>query len=95
MRAEVAMGIHEGVMERIKAQARQEYPNDYSMQAYTVEWEVEAYRELVSYQRPAGVALEDFHQILDGAEQEYPDDYSLQKYSVESEIRSYLKLHGR
>jgi hypothetical protein len=80
------------VMEKIRAFAQREYPDDYSMQKYTIEEQSESFfaiKRLDASNIPAGV----FNEICQRAAIEYPDDYSMQKYEIEEEVEAYRHLH--
>lgn len=80
------------VMEKIRVFAQQEYPDDYSMQKYTIEEQSESFsaiKQLDASNIPADV----FNQICQQAAIEYPDDYSMRKYEIEEQVEAYRHLH--
>ena len=79
-------------MEKIRVFAQQEYPDDYSMQKYTIEEQSESFsaiKQLDASNIPADV----FNQICQQAAIEYPDDYSMRKYEIEEQVEAYRHLH--
>ena len=80
------------VMEKIRAFAQREYPDDYSMQKYTIEEQSESFsaiKQLDVSNIPASV----LNQICQRAAIEYLDDYSMQKYEIEEQVEAYRRLH--
>ena len=69
--------ISETIDEKIKAFAREEHPDDYSMQEYAFEQQTDAYKFIQS----AGN-----DEIKEIAVAEYPDDYSMQRYVYEQQL---------
>ena len=67
------------VLARIKSHAKEEYPNDYTLQEFSYKQEVKAYR----YMQQATDM-----EVKRHCQEEYPEDYTLQKFSYEQEVKA-------
>jgi len=79
------------VHRKIRQKAESKWPDDYEMQKYTIENELEAYRSLqnMSY---SGVSKKKYLQIRRNAQAKWPDDYEMQKYTIENQLGAYRSL---
>jgi hypothetical protein len=78
----------------IRKRAEQEWPKDYSMQAYEIKKQKEAFYHLGQY-RPSGVDSRTLDEIKKRAADEWPGDYSMQLYETKNQASAWLKLNGR
>jgi GYF domain 2 len=86
-------GIPDDVMQKIRAAAAREYPDDYVMQKYTVEQQCEAFSELRKLRVP-NIPPNVFAKMSASAAEEYPDDYVMQKYTIEQQLEAYRDLNS-
>lgn len=85
----------ESIDEEIKSLATAQWPNDFSMQVYTIKKQREGYAALHSHLRTysnLGLADQIRDWALTNARREWPNDYSMQAYSYEKNLDGYLRL---
>jgi hypothetical protein len=77
----------------IKLDAIDEWPDDYSMQAYVIKQQKEAYQNLYAWaidNRENSLAKIIFRR----AQREWPDDYNMQWYIVQREVSALEGIYG-
>jgi hypothetical protein len=82
-----AMTIPAPVKQAIKARAAMDWPDDYEMQAYTIEKQSEAYAKMVHYSA-LDMENEIFSNCFAKATREWPEDYTMQAYTFEKQAES-------
>ena len=82
------------IQAEIKKAAEIEYPNDFSMQAYEIKSQTEAFEKFHSMEKPSSMSNSTFELIKSRAERQYPKDYSMQFYELKSQISGWLKVNG-
>lgn len=89
-----AVSIPQKTKKSIFELAEIKWPNDYRMQTYTIEKNIEGYKELHSISRTAkriGIKDSLITWMFNEAEKKWPQDYSMQAYMVENNLDGYLK----
>jgi hypothetical protein len=88
----VAQDIPAEVMAKIRIAAARDHPDDYSVQEYVIEEQVESFHFLSGYQ-PANIPPGVLDRIKAKAKKDHPYDYSVQQYVIEEQVEAYLNLH--
>lgn len=78
----------------IRSRAETRWPNDFSMQAYEIKKQTDAFYNLVQY-RPSGIDYTTLDQIKQMAVKKWPGDYSMQLYETKKQAEAWLQLNGR
>lgn len=76
------------IVDKIKAQAAKDWPNDYNMQLYQIKSETEAYNKIQALPGTADYNIA----ILNKAITDWPDNYQMQLYQYDSELKAYKEL---
>ena len=79
----------------IEKNAQQKWPNDLSMQAYTMQTQKEGYLRLQSQKKSfsqVGIPDNIFTWCLNLSKKKWPEDFSMQAYTFENNLEGYLKL---
>lgn len=79
----------------IKERAKTEWPGDYSMQAYEIKNQTDAFKTFHAMRCPSGMSSSTFEAIKKRAEQEWAKDYSMQLYELKNQIKGWQKVNGR
>lgn len=90
-----SVGVPDDIDTAIQSLARSQWPNDFSMQAYTIKKQREGYVALGTHlQRYSSLGLPEEVRdwALRNAEQEWPTDYSMQAYSYDKNLEGYFRL---
>ena len=75
----------------IKRNAEKEWPNDYEMQNYQRDNQLEAFRELTKLASVENVPNSVFDKIKSIAKSDWPEDFEMQLYTIKNQIDAYLK----
>jgi len=78
----------------IRKRAEQEWPKDYSMQAYEVKKQKDAFYNLWQY-RPSNIDSRTMEEIKKRAATEWPGDYSMQLYETKKQAEAWMRLNGK
>lgn len=73
------------VEKKIKANATSKWPSDYTMQAYVIENQTEAYKELVNL----SITSDDQYNILEQAFKKWNYDFEMVQYTYENQLEAY------
>ncbi|GGH56918.1 hypothetical protein GVY41_13930 [Frigidibacter albus] len=73
---------------KIKQRAAEEYPNDYSMQAYEIDQQIEALNKLSGYLEQFGEDNEIANTCITKAMSDWPENYSMQLYEFEGQLNA-------
>ena len=87
--------IPEDVDKLIEKDSQKKWPNDFSIQAYTIKNQREGYLRLVGQKKSfseIGIPDNIFKWCLDTSQKQWPNDYSMQAYTFENNLEGYLKL---
>ena len=84
--------IPNGILEIIKQNAAEEWPNDYEMQAYEIGKQSEGYLEVANLDYIQDVPNETLIQIKQQAIKEWSNDYSMQIYETNQQVEAYLEI---
>ena len=76
----------------IQEQSKIEWPNDYSMQEYYINEQLQALTDVKNLQKEVKEHLEK-NRIVQRAIQEWPKDYTMQLYRANEEIKAYQRLN--
>lgn len=85
------MDIPQDVRKKIKAFAASEHPKDFSMQAYVVDEQMQAYKALQTFD-PSPMPKSVMNRVLAATVAEYPDDYAQQLYVLKEQVEGYVGL---
>ena len=77
----------------IRANAEKRWPDDYDMQIYEINKQVEAYNWLNSHDGSVGVPSDVFLRIKSSAENRWQNDYDMQRYEIQKQVDAYSQLH--
>jgi len=69
--------------DRIRAKAERDYPNDYTVQKYTVETEIEAYKYMKTVPES---------KLKTRVQRDYPNDFTVQKYIYNADMDAKEEL---
>jgi len=78
----------------IKKSAEAEWPGDYSMQAYEIKNQTEAFQTFHAMEKPSSMSNSTFELIKSRAEKEWPKDYSMQLYELKKQIEGWQEVNG-
>jgi hypothetical protein len=81
------------VTQQIKSAAAEKWGTDYRMQAYTIEKQSNAYKELYAWATD-NRNNSTFTDIFRAAEKKWPGDYRMQLYTVEKQIEAFNKINN-
>ena len=84
--------IPKRVKESIIRVAKQEWPDDYEMQKYKVNNQIESYRVLQSLRASIDDDTGTFERIFTTAQAEWPDNYEMQLYKVNNQIDALVYI---
>lgn len=73
--------------------AEKKWPNDYEMQKYEIDKQIEAYNWLSSNSSYSGVPQDIYDQIKSSAADKWADDYEMRQYEVKKQSDAYISLH--
>jgi len=80
----------EEILNQIMEKARSDWPDDYEMQNYQYDNQVDAYYKLKNLPNTSN-----FHQeILSKAQSDWPDDYEMQLYQYNNQLEAYNEIQG-
>jgi hypothetical protein len=84
-------GMGYEVARQIRERAKEEWPNDYSMQEFEIKRQREGWKSLHTYRhhRVPDKILKD---LRDKARMEWPGDYAMQWWEFTRQIDAYLRL---
>lgn len=85
------IAIPQDTIDKIKAQAAEKWPNDYSMQAYTIKQQKEGYKKSHAWYENYK-HNEAARNIFDTAQEKWPNDYAMQFYEIEKQVEGLLKI---
>ena len=77
----------------IRERAKQEWPDDYSMQSSEITQQKTAYQKFQGMSRPIEMSTSTFNAIKTRAEKEWPKDYSMQLYELKNQLKAWLELN--
>ena len=77
----------------IQAAAEKEWPGNYTMQAFEVRKQTEAWQKL-EFAEAEGIPDNVFEQLKEDAKREWHGNYNMQVFHVKRQTDSYRKLHG-
>jgi hypothetical protein len=83
--------IPQDIQTQIQEQAKEEYPDDYKMQQYTIKNQVNAYKEIQNYS-PQHISPQVFTGIIEEAKETYPTDYKMQLYTMKNQVEAIKTL---
>lgn len=86
--------VPEEIIVEIKLKAIQDWPDDYSMQVYILEKQVDAYKVLYAWAHN-NKNNEMAERIFRKAQRDWPGDYSMQLYLVKKEVEAAQRLYGK
>jgi hypothetical protein len=87
----LAQTIPSSVVSQIKQNAQVKYPDDYEMQEYLINKQVEAFHKVQSYEA-VDLPYTVLEKILNSAIRKYPDDYEMQEYTINKQVNSYRRM---
>lgn len=85
-------GIPLSIAETIKANAEQEWPDDFSMQAFTIDQQTAAYLEVQALDTVNGIPEGTLITIKNRAEQDWGNDFSMQLFEINKQVDAYLEI---
>ena len=84
--------VPQEVLMQIKARAASEWPGDYSMQAYTITQQREAYEKIQNYRASLDMENEVVSTCMGRACDEWPEDYTMQVYVFDNQLESAVQF---
>ncbi len=86
-------GVPFDIVDQIKAKAASQFPDNYTLQEFSIKEECKAYLQVENYSDDRIP-----YQVLDGiiqkAASQFPDNYTLQKFSIDEEVKAYIRING-
>ena len=81
------------IVAKIKANAAEEWPNDYTMQKFVIKRELEALKKLGTYLNKYENGPIEINKIMLRAFGKWPNDYTMILFTFERELKAYRELH--
>lgn len=83
------------IRDEIKKGAVSKWPDDYSMQAFEIKKQTEAFEQFQISEKPASMSNSTFQLIKDRAVRKWPGDYAMQLYELKEQVEGWVKVNGR
>lgn len=90
----MAQMIPASVEQDIKKQAASKWHGDYTMQAYEVSQQKEAYKGIQSY-KATDLPSATLNNIKKNAANKWPGDYTMQLYEIKEQVRGYRNVNRK
>jgi hypothetical protein len=90
-----AVSMSSSIQAEIKKRAETKWPDDFSMQAYHIKSETEAFESFQAMEKPSSMSSSTFELIKSRAERMHPKDYSGQFYELKKQVKGWLQVNGK